>query len=49
MKKLYAGKYVSAAILTALVLTLIVVRPHLAHADSPRVIEITAKRFEFRP
>ncbi len=49
MKKLYSVKYVSGAILLALVLALALARPHAAHADGPQVIEITAKRFEFTP
>lgn len=49
MKKFYSVKCVSGAVLFAAVMALTLVRPHAAHADSPRVVEITAKRFEFSP
>jgi cytochrome c oxidase subunit 2 len=40
---------VSVSLLVILGLFAMFVRPHRALADSPRVIEITAKRFEFTP
>ncbi len=49
MKKFYSVKCVSGTVLFAAVMALTLVRPHAAHADSPRVVEITAKRFEFSP
>jgi cytochrome c oxidase subunit 2 len=49
MKKFYSVKCVSGTVLFAAVMALALVRPHAAHADSPRVVEITAKRFEFSP
>jgi cytochrome c oxidase subunit 2 len=49
MKKFYSVKCVSGTVLFAAVMVLALVRPHAAHADSPRVVEITAKRFEFSP
>jgi cytochrome c oxidase subunit 2 len=49
MKKFYSVKCVSGTVLFAAVMALALVRPHVAHADSPRVVEITAKRFEFSP
>src|SRR5262245_38234955 len=49
MKKFNAVECVSGTVLLAVVLALGLVRPHVAHADSPKVVEITAKRFEFTP
>jgi len=49
MKKFYSVKSASGAVLLAAVLAFAVVRPHAVRADSPKVIEITAKRFEFSP
>src|SRR4051812_4664180 len=49
MKKIYSAKFISTMLALALVLALSLLRPHTAHADTPRVIEITAKRFEFSP
>lgn len=48
MNKLFWIKYVSA-IAFAVTMALVLARPYQAHADSPRIIEITAKRFEFSP
>ena len=49
MKKHQWIKSCSALSLFVFAFFLIFSRPHPAHADSPRVIEITAKRFEFSP
>ena len=49
MKKFYTVQCVSGTVLLAVVLALGLMRPHTAHADSPKVVEITAKRFEFTP
>jgi cytochrome c oxidase subunit 2 len=49
MKKFYSVKCVLGTVLFATVMALALVQPHAAHADSPRVVEITAKRFEFSP
>ena len=49
MKKFYSVKCVSGAVLLAAILAFTLARPHTARADSPKVIEITAKRFEFSP
>jgi cytochrome c oxidase subunit II len=49
MKKFYALECVSGTVLLAVVLALALARPHAARADSPKVVEITAKRFEFMP
>ena len=49
MKKFYSVKYVSGAVLLAAIVAFALARPHTARADSPKVIEITAKRFEFSP
>jgi len=49
MKKFYALQCVSGTVLLAVVLALALARPHAAHADSLKVVEITARRFEFVP
>ncbi len=49
MKKFYAVECVSGTVLLAVVLALALVGPRKVHADSPKVVEITAKRFEFSP
>lgn len=49
MKKFYALQCVSGTVLLAVVLALALARPHAARADSLKVVEITAKRFEFVP
>ena len=49
MKKFNSVKSASGAVLLAAVLAFALVRPHAVRADSPKVIEITAKRFEFSP
>src|SRR5271166_2962593 len=42
-------KYVLAAVLPLALGAAVSLAPHKAHADGPRVIEITAKRFGFTP
>ncbi len=49
MKRLCTVKHVSTSICLALIVALTVVGPYPVRADSPRVMEITAKRFEFSP
>jgi len=49
MKKFYAVECVSGTALLAVVLALALTGPYKAHADIPKVVEITAKRFEFTP
>jgi cytochrome c oxidase subunit II len=39
----------TSACLFLLILAVLFALPHKGHADRPRVIEITAKRFEFSP
>ena len=49
MKKQDLLRNISVSLIVVLGISMMLFRPHRAQADSPRIIEITAKRFEFSP